>query len=60
MTKQSGGDTVDRGPAREPGRDEVGEVAGTVRGKGGDPSPDDRGRGETSEADGRAAHERAS
>jgi hypothetical protein len=59
MTKHSGGATINRGPAPEPDRDEVGEVAGNVREKGGDPSPDDRERGETSGAD-PTAHDRAS
>jgi hypothetical protein len=60
MTKQSGGDTVNSGPAPGPERDRVGEVAGNVREKGQDPSPDDRERGETSEADDCTAHDRAS
>ena len=60
MTRHSGGATINRGPAREPDRDEAGEVAGNARNKGEDPSPDERGRGEESEADGRAAHDRAS
>lgn len=51
MTKHSGGATINRGPAPEPERDRVGEVAGNVREKGGDPSPDDRDRGETSTAE---------
>ena len=60
MTKQSGGDTVNRGPAPEPARERGGEVAGNVREKGRDRSPDDRERGETSEADDCTAHDRAS
>ena len=55
MTKHSGGATINRGPAPEPDRDRVGEVAGNVRAKGEDPSPDDRERGETSSADGAAS-----
>jgi len=51
MTKRSGGDTVNSGPAPNPGKDEVGDVAGNVREKGEDPSPDDRDRGEVSGAD---------
>lgn len=66
MTKNSGGATINRGPAPEPDRDEVGEVAGNVREKGEDASPDDRDRGETSSADNPSpvdldtAHDRAS
>ena len=66
MTKHSGGATINRGPAPEPDRDTVGEVAGNARAKGGDPSPDDRDRGETSSADESApvdldtVHDRAS
>ena len=59
MTRNSGGPTVNQGPAPEPGRDEVGQVAGNVREKGQDPSPDDRERGETSEAEDCTAHDRA-
>ena len=58
MTKHSGGPTINRGPASEKERDEVGEVAGNVREKGQDPSPDDRDRGETAESD-CTAHDRA-
>ena len=54
MSKNTSGVTVNAGPAPEPDRDEVGEVAGNVREKGQDPSPDDRDRGETSSADHRA------
>ena len=60
MTSKSGGATINRGPAPRPDRDKVGEVAGNVREKGEDPSPDDRERGETSDADGCTAHDRAS
>ncbi len=66
MTKHKGGPTINRGPAPEARRDDVGEVAGNVREKGEDPSPDDRERGETSSADDPApvdldtAHDRAS
>ena len=59
MTRKSGGPTVNTGPAHEPERDPVGEVAGNVREKGQDPSPDDRERGESSDADGCTAHDRA-
>lgn len=59
MTRKTGGATINRGPAPEADRDEVGEVAGNVREKGEDPSPDDRERGETSDADGCTAHDRA-
>lgn len=58
MTKQSGGDTIKRGPQPPPG-DAVGELAGDVRRKGEDPSPGDRERGETSGADDCTAHDRA-
>lgn len=60
MTKQSGGAAINRGPAPRPERDEVGEVAGNASGKGEDPSPDDRERGETSDAEDCTAHDRAS
>ena len=60
MTRNSGGPTINRGPAPEPDRDTVGEVAGNVREKGEDPSPDDRERGETSDAEDCTAHDRAS
>lgn len=59
MTRNSGGATVNSGPAPEPDRDEVGEVAGNARTKGEDPSPDDRDRGETSSADDCTARDRA-
>lgn len=60
MTRKSGGPTINSGPAPEPERDEAGEVAGSVREKGEDPSPDDRERGETSDAEDCTAHDRAS
>jgi len=65
MTKNSGGPTINQGPSPEPDRDTVGEVAGNVREKGEDPSPDDRDRGETASAESSppvdtAAHDRAS
>lgn len=60
MARNSGGPTINRGPAPDKDRDAVGEVAGNVREKGGDPSPDDRERGETSDADDCTAHDRAS
>jgi hypothetical protein len=60
MTSKSGGPTINQGPAPRKDRDEVGEVAGNVREKGQDPSPDDRDRGETSDAEDCTAHDRAS
>ena len=51
MSKKTSGVTVNAGPAPEPDRDDVGEVAGNVCEKGEDPSPDDRDRGESSAAD---------
>jgi hypothetical protein len=53
MTKRSGGDTVNSGPAPRPDRPdpEADPIVGNARGKGEDPSPDDRDRGETSLAD---------
>lgn len=59
MSRNSGGATINRGPAPEPDRDEVGEVAGNARRKGEDPSPDDRDRGETSSAEDCTARDRA-
>ena len=59
MSSNSGGAAVNRGPAPEPDRDEVGEVAGNARRKGEDPSPDDRDRGETSSAEDCTARDRA-
>ena len=66
MTKRSGGDTINRGPAPRQGRDDGAAVAGNARERGEDPSPGDRERGETSSADPPAAldldtaHDRAS
>jgi hypothetical protein len=64
MTRNSGGPTVNQGPAPEKDRDEVGEVAGNAERKGEKPSPADRERGETSSADApvdlETAHDRAS
>ena len=67
MTKRSGGDTINAGSAPEPDRDKQFEgIEGNVRERGEDPSPDDRERGETSDADPPApvdleiAHDRAS
>lgn len=59
MTKRSGGGTIDRGPA--PARDggDPPDIAGNARRKGGDPSPEDRERGETSAAEDCTAHDRA-
>ena len=59
MTKNSGGESINKGPAREPDREPVGEVAGNAVRKGEDPSPDDRERGATSEAEDCTAHDRA-
>ena len=51
MSREGGGDTINQGPAPAR-RDEADtEAAGNARLKGEDPSPDDRERGETSEAD---------
>ena len=62
MTKRSGGDTINRGPAPQSGRRDptADAIAGNAREKGEDPSPDDRERGETSDADPCTAHDRAS
>lgn len=60
MTKQSGGDSVNRGPAPGPDRDPIGGDAGNVGEKGQDSSPDDRERGETPDPDDCTAHDRAS
>jgi hypothetical protein len=52
MTKQGGGDTINRGPA--PQRDEEDDtfdVIGNTALRREDPSPDDRARGETSNRD---------
>ena len=54
MTQRRGDDnrdTVNNGPA--PNKEEIGEfeIAGNVRQKGEDPSPDDRERGESSGMD---------
>ena len=50
MARPGDGDTINSGPA--PGvEQDVPEIAGNARRKGEDPSPDDRDRGETSEAD---------
>ena len=55
MTDKKQPKTVNRGPAGEnrleKAHQEEFEVAGNVRRKGEDPSPDDRERGERSEAD---------
>ncbi|HMJ92539.1 MAG TPA: hypothetical protein VK472_00420 [Allosphingosinicella sp.] len=51
MARPSGdGETINSGPAPQREQD-VPDVAGNARQKGEDPSPDDRARGETSEAD---------
>ena len=57
--------TVNQGPAPHKRREEEADITGNVKEKGQDPSPGDRARGETSEADRPApidadtAHERA-
>jgi hypothetical protein len=50
MARPGGGDTINSGPAQSRDQD-VPDVAGNARVKGEDPSPDDRDRGETSEAE---------
>ena len=70
MTKESGGPTINQGGASTPTREErdreFAGIAGNVREKGEDPSPDDRDRGETASTEGEApidldsAHDRAS
>lgn len=56
MTKDSGGPTIDQGGASTPAKDERDREsagnAGNAIEKGETPSPADRGRGETSAADG--------
>ena len=65
MTKPSGGDTINQGPAAKRPDEDDADIGGNVRREGGDPSPDDRDRGETSSADKPsaidfdAAHDRA-
>ena len=57
--------TVNQGPAPDKRREEDADITGNVKEKGQDPSPGDRGRGETSDADrsnavdADTAHERA-
>jgi hypothetical protein len=51
MSREGGGDTINQGPAPGRPKEAEAEAAGTARLKGEDPSPDDRERGETSEAD---------
>jgi hypothetical protein len=69
MTKHSGGPTINQGGASKPTADEAArefDITGNVAEKGQKPSPGDRARGETSDADGAApvdveeAHDRAS
>ena len=43
--------TVNQGPAPERGREEDADITGNVKERGQHPSPDDRERGETSDAD---------
>lgn len=43
--------TVNQGPAPERGREAPADIGGNARDKGQDPSPGDRERGETSDAD---------
>ena len=50
MAREGDGETINSGPA--PAREQdVPETAGNARRRGEDPSPDDRERGETSEAE---------
>ncbi len=57
--------TVNQGPAPAKPREEKADITGNVKEKGQDPSPDNRARGEMSDADrpgpidADAAHERA-
>ena len=68
MTRHSSGPTINQGGASKPNADEAArefDIAGNVAEKGQKPSPADRDRGETSEADAAApidtdARERAS
>ncbi len=69
MSKDKGGPTVNQGGASKPTVDEAAaefDITGNVAAKGQKPSPSDRDRGETSEADAVApidleeAHDRAS
>jgi hypothetical protein len=68
MTKHSGGPTINQGGASKPTADEAAaefDITGNVAEKGQKPSPGDRDRGETSDAEGAApvdaeTHERAS
>ena len=70
MTKDRESETINQGGAPKPNREErdreFAGIAGNVKEKGEDPSPDDRDRGETSSADDPSAidvdtaHDRAS
>ena len=68
MTRHSGGPTINQGGASKPNADEAAaefDVTGNVAEKGQKPSPSDRDRGETSDAEAAApvdaeVHERAS
>lgn len=58
MSKDRDSETVNQGGASKPTREErdreFAGIAGNVKEKGEDPSPDDRDRGETSSAEGAA------
>ena len=64
MTKDRESETINQGGASKPSREErdreFAGIAGNAREQGEDPSPDDRDRGETSDADDCTAHDRAS
>jgi hypothetical protein len=60
MTRQGGGDSVNKGPAPGKAGSETPGIVGNAGAKGQDPSPDDRDRGEASDADSCTAHDRAS
>ena len=49
MARPGDGDTINSGPAPARERDSP-DISGNARNRGEDPSPDDRERGETSEA----------
>jgi hypothetical protein len=57
MTKHKGGPTINQGGASKPAADEAAaefDITGNVAEKGQKPSPGDRDRGETSDAEGAA------
>ena len=68
MTRHKSGATVNQGGASKPTADEAAagfDIAGNAAAKGGEPSPSDRARGETSGAEAAASvdletHDRAS